>query len=111
MTQLAAERANAAPDADPKAISGLTSEEARRRLAERGSNKLDVAKGPSHLRRFLANLVHLFALLLWAGAALAFVGGLPELSIAAHRAWAEPARTSARARDPVRSRTCGKSRT
>jgi magnesium-transporting ATPase (P-type) len=36
----------------------------------------------SHTRRFLSNLVHLFALLLWAGAALAVAGGLPELAIA-----------------------------
>jgi P-type Ca2+ transporter type 2C len=61
---------------------GLSTAEAKRRLAESGSNALSEARGPSHFRRFSANLVHLFALLLWAGAALALAGGLPELSIA-----------------------------
>ena len=61
---------------------GLTSDEARRRLAELGPNAIAEAKPPSHARRFAANLVHLFALLLWGGAALALIGGLPELSAA-----------------------------
>ena len=61
---------------------GLTTEEARRRLAELGPNVLAEPKRPSHVWRFLANLVHLFALLLWAGAVLAWVGGMPELSAA-----------------------------
>jgi hypothetical protein len=30
----------------------------------------------------VAQLVHLFALLLWAGAALALIGGMPELTVA-----------------------------
>ena len=37
---------------------------------------------PSRVRRFAANLVHLFALLLWLGAALALLGGLPQLTAA-----------------------------
>jgi magnesium-transporting ATPase (P-type) len=61
---------------------GLTSAEARRRLAEAGPNALAEEKPPSHVRRFAANLVHLFALLLWAGALLALLGGLPALSAA-----------------------------
>ena len=61
---------------------GLTTAEARLRLAEAGPNALAEARPPSHVRRFVANLVHLFALLLWAGAALALLGGLPELSAA-----------------------------
>jgi len=61
---------------------GLTTAEARRRLAEVGPNALAEAKPPSHVRRFAANLVHLFALLLWGGALLALLGGLPELSAA-----------------------------
>lgn len=61
---------------------GLTSDEARLRLAEAGPNALAEPRGPSHARRFAAQLVHLFALLLWAGSALAWVGGLPELAIA-----------------------------
>ncbi|HET8651646.1 MAG TPA: cation-transporting P-type ATPase [Gaiellaceae bacterium] len=61
---------------------GLTSAEAQRRLAEVGPNVLAEPPRPSELRRFLAQLYHLFALLLWAGALLALVGGMPELSIA-----------------------------
>ena len=61
---------------------GLSTEQAARRLAEAGANAIAEAKGPSHVREFLANLVHLFALLLWAGAVLALVGGMPELSAA-----------------------------
>jgi magnesium-transporting ATPase (P-type) len=61
---------------------GLTSAEAERRLAEIGPNAIAEAKGPSLARQFGRNLVHLFALLLWTGAALALVGGLPELAIA-----------------------------
>ncbi len=61
---------------------GLTSAEARARLVQVGPNVLAEAPKPSHLRRFGAQLVHLFALLLWLGAVLAFVGGLPQLSAA-----------------------------
>jgi len=64
------------------ALPGLSTAEARRLLAEFGPNALAEPKRPSHVRRFLANLVHLFALLLWAGAVLAWVGGMPELSAA-----------------------------
>jgi magnesium-transporting ATPase (P-type) len=61
---------------------GLTREQARARLAELGPNILAEPKRPSHLRRFAANFVHLFALLLWLGTALALVGGLPQLAVA-----------------------------
>ena len=61
---------------------GLTQEEAEARLAEVGRNVLAEPKRPSSVRRFAANLVHLFALLLWLGAALALLGGLPQLTAA-----------------------------
>jgi magnesium-transporting ATPase (P-type) len=61
---------------------GLSSEEAARVLARVGPNLIAEAKGPSHLRRFLANFVQLLALLLWVGAVLALVAGLPQLSAA-----------------------------
>ena len=57
----------------------------RRRAADwprSGRTRSAEAKPPSHVRRFAANLVHLFALLLWGGAALALLGGLPQLSAA-----------------------------
>jgi magnesium-transporting ATPase (P-type) len=66
----------------PSAAPGLTREQARALLEEVGRNVLAEPRRPSHLRQFAANLVHLFALLLWAGAALALLGGLPALSVA-----------------------------
>ena len=64
------------------AEAGLSSAEAARRLSEFGPNRLAEPSPPSELRRFVANLVGLFALLLWGGAALALLGGLPQLSVA-----------------------------
>jgi magnesium-transporting ATPase (P-type) len=61
---------------------GLTAEEAARRLAEIGPNTIEEVRGPSALRLFLGNFVHLLALLLWVGAALALVAGLPQLTAA-----------------------------
>jgi magnesium-transporting ATPase (P-type) len=51
-------------------------------LAQHGPNAIVEAKGPSHLRQFLANFVQLLALLLWAGAGLALLAGMPELTAA-----------------------------
>ncbi len=59
---------------------GLTSEEVRRRLVEVGPNVIAEAKKAGSLRLLLGNFVHLFALLLWAGAALAWAAGMPELA-------------------------------
>jgi len=61
---------------------GLSSAEARALLEQLGPNVLAEPPRPSHVRRFGAQLVHLFALLLWLGAVLALVGGLPQLSAA-----------------------------
>ena len=73
--------------ADPAIVStsppaGLGSAEAARRLAEVGPNALVEPRRPSLTRRFVQNLVHLFALLLWVGAALAGTAGMPELAVA-----------------------------
>ena len=61
---------------------GLTSGEAAERLATSGPNALPRPRRPSALRRFGAQLVHFFALMLWIAGGLAFVAGLPELGIA-----------------------------
>ncbi|HEU5062048.1 MAG TPA: cation-transporting P-type ATPase [Solirubrobacterales bacterium] len=61
---------------------GLSEREAQRRLRQHGPNAIVEAKGPSNVRLFLANLIQLFALLLWVGAVLALAAGLPELSAA-----------------------------
>jgi calcium-translocating P-type ATPase len=61
--------------------SGLTSAEAASRRSPRG-NRLPVERPPSPLRLLLAQFVHFFALLLWAAAVLAFIGGMPQLAVA-----------------------------
>ncbi|MEX1357506.1 MAG: HAD-IC family P-type ATPase, partial [Gaiellaceae bacterium] len=71
----------AAPGA-AEARAGLGRDEARRLLAAVGPNVLAEERPPSHLRRFLAQLVHLFALLLWAGAGLSLLAGMPGVAAA-----------------------------
>jgi hypothetical protein len=61
---------------------GLSDAEAARRLAEEGANVLPATKGPSHLRAPAAQLTHLFALMLWVAAGLAFVARMPALGSA-----------------------------
>jgi len=61
---------------------GLTGDAARERLARDGRNELEELPGPSPLRKFLAQFVHLFALLLWAGALLALLTGQAAIAIA-----------------------------
>jgi magnesium-transporting ATPase (P-type) len=51
-------------------------------LAEVGRNTIEAAAGPSPLRQFLANFVQLLAILLWIGAVLALIAGMPQLSAA-----------------------------
>ncbi len=53
---------------------GLSREEAGTRLAHEGPNILSEARRAPLLSRFGRHLVHRFALLLWAGAGLAFLG-------------------------------------
>ncbi|HEU0336828.1 MAG TPA: cation-transporting P-type ATPase [Gaiellaceae bacterium] len=61
---------------------GLTTAEAARRFLQHGPNALAEPPRPSRLHRLGRNLVHLFALLLWTGAGLALLAGLPELAVA-----------------------------
>jgi len=58
---------------------GLTDAEAATRLARWGRNALPRAARRPWPVELGANFVHLFALLLWAGAALAWLAGMPEL--------------------------------
>ncbi|GEM_PF-5201284 len=46
---------------------GLTSDEARRRLEVDGPNLLEEVRRPHLLRSFLSNVTHLMAVMLWAG--------------------------------------------
>ncbi|HET9738336.1 MAG TPA: cation-transporting P-type ATPase [Solirubrobacteraceae bacterium] len=70
------------PRSDAPAGAGLTTAEARERIVRVGPNVLDRSEGPPWWLRFGRNLVHLFAILLWAGAALAAIAGMPQLAIA-----------------------------
>ncbi len=62
--------------------SGLTSGEAQKVLEQAGPNVLARAERPRWLARFVRNFTHFFALLLWAGAVLAWLGNQPQLSVA-----------------------------
>jgi magnesium-transporting ATPase (P-type) len=73
---MSADEVLAALESSPR---GLSESEARRRRARYGLNRLVIARRPSVALRFLAQVTHFFALLLWAAAALAFLGGMPEL--------------------------------
>ncbi len=64
------------------APAGLTTAEARRRLAETGPNLVPTARVTPVWRALLGQLVHFFAGLLWAAGLLAIVAGLPQLGIA-----------------------------
>ena len=63
-------------------IGGLTSGEASARLRRDGPNRLPPPKRPSGLRRFVGQLVHFFALMLWVASGLALLAELPELTVA-----------------------------
>jgi magnesium-transporting ATPase (P-type) len=59
---------------------GLATTEARRRLDADGPNRLPDPAPHPWWRALLAQVVHFFALMLWAAAALAWIGGLPVLA-------------------------------
>jgi magnesium-transporting ATPase (P-type) len=61
---------------------GLNPEEARRRLEEIGPNRIVRLRRRPLILRFGANFVNLFSVLLWTASALAYLAGLPELTVA-----------------------------
>jgi calcium-translocating P-type ATPase len=61
---------------------GLTSAEAARRLSRDGPNTLPAGRRASMGAQLLRELVHFFALLLWAAAGLALLAGMPQLAVA-----------------------------
>ena len=61
-------------------LAGLNKAEVTERLARYGNNTLPrLQRRPLYLE-MVANFIHLFALLLWAGAGLAWVAGMPQLA-------------------------------
>lgn len=61
---------------------GLTSAAAAERLRIDGPNVLPRPRRPSALRRFLGELTHFFAIMLWVAAVLALMAGMPALGLA-----------------------------
>jgi magnesium-transporting ATPase (P-type) len=61
---------------------GLSGEEAAARLRAVGANRLPERRGVGLPRQLLGQMIHFFALMLWAAAALAFVGRMPQLGVA-----------------------------
>jgi len=61
---------------------GLTAAEAAARLRRFGPNRLPPPKRPSAARRFVEQLVHFFAVMLWVAGLLAVIGGMPALGVA-----------------------------
>lgn len=58
---------------------GLDHATASERLVRYGPNRIREVKGRPLVIRFLENLYHLFAIMLWVGGALAFIADVPEL--------------------------------
>lgn len=61
---------------------GLKPDEAAQRLTSYGPNQLQQVQGQPLWRKFFLNFIHLMALLLWVGGAVAFVAQMPELGVA-----------------------------
>lgn len=66
----------------PGPSAGLTSAQASARLASDGANALPPSRRAVGLWLLARELVHFFAIMLWVAAALAFIGGLPQLGVA-----------------------------
>lgn len=62
--------------------SGLTTAEANDRLAQVGPNRLEAAPRTRWVVKFGSHFIHLMAILLWVGGAVAFAARLPELGVA-----------------------------
>jgi len=58
---------------------GLNEEEVQKRFQKYGPNQIEELRKKPLFYRFLANFVHLFAILLWIGGILAFIGKMPQL--------------------------------
>lgn len=66
----------------PDQLVGLTSQQAAEALRRDGPNRLPEPRRRSVIRMFIDELIHFFALLLWAAAILAWIAGMPALTVA-----------------------------
>ena len=64
------------------AAAGLSAADAEERRRRDGPNRLPEPKRPSGLRRFVGELVHFFAVMLWVAGVLALAAGMPALGFA-----------------------------
>ena len=71
-----------APGPPEVVAGGLTGSEVRERLERDGPNVMPSPRPPSPLVQLGLQMVHFFALVLWLAAGLAFVAGMPQLTIA-----------------------------
>jgi P-type Ca2+ transporter type 2C len=60
---------------------GLSREQASDRLERFGPNTISEVRGKSLLVKFLANFIHLVALLLWTAGLVALIARMPQLAI------------------------------
>jgi magnesium-transporting ATPase (P-type) len=70
------------PGTPPPPATGLSSAEAAAVLARDGPNTLPLPRRPPAVWRFAHQLFHFFAVMLWVAAGLAWIAGLPQLSVA-----------------------------
>lgn len=63
-------------------VGGLSRSQAEERQKKLGKNLIEEKKKKSIILIFLGNFVHLMAILLWIGGAVAFLAGMPQLGIA-----------------------------
>jgi magnesium-transporting ATPase (P-type) len=63
-------------------MAGLDEDEARARLTRLGANVLPRPARTAWFVQLAKNLFHLFAILLWLGALLAWISGMPQLAVA-----------------------------
>ncbi|HEY3317850.1 MAG TPA: cation-transporting P-type ATPase [Coriobacteriia bacterium] len=61
---------------------GLSESDALERLETYGRNEIKEVRGRPLWLKFLENFYHLFAIMLWVGGVLSFVGGMPQLGYA-----------------------------
>ena len=61
---------------------GLSEEEAKKRLREYGPNQIEEIKQKPLIFKFLENFYNILALLLWGASVLAFIAGTPQLGFA-----------------------------
>ncbi len=61
---------------------GLTEQQVAQRLSRFGPNRIEETVKRSAIKHFVRQFIHLFAILLWVGSALALVSGLANLALA-----------------------------